>query len=771
MSLRPREDSTPSRPPYADTTEFVDPRNAEFLIKNSILKGAYEMKEWKKRLLALTLCLVMAVSLAACGKNGDNSTNQPPPDTGNNSTNVEETKDPVETEPAFEVADNDEDIYFNSLSEFYDAYQLAMEADNDSERYALLAIAEAKALESAVGTPIYASAANWTMTRQVYRSGGYASWRGGLTDYSQMVLTNEIITAEDYNHLREMWRELLGTGTYAEKSVEYLTEKGYTFDDTFDRVFTVVPTTWDIHASANGNDTILARPTFDYLFYYDPEGELQPHLASGYEVSDDGLTYTIHIREGMNWVDSQGRVVAEITADDWVAAAQHRGDLQRTSSLDTYIAGMTAYRTGETTDFSTVGVKATDKYTLEYTLIKPIPYFMSMMVSNEYLPLCRSYFLSQGGAFGVAEYAEASASPGYTYGVDPNHIAYCGQFLCTNMTDKNSITFVLNEAYWNAENVPLKGVNIVYDSGGDITRSYTNFTNGNIVGLSLSTANLETAKANGDFDKYGVLSEVGRSTIALWFNLHRQTYANVADGAVPSQKTDLEKEVALAALQNVHFRRALVHSIDRATYLSISLGDDLKYVNIRNALTPGDFAMLKNDVTVPVNGKDTTFPAGTWYGAIVQAQLDADEFPVKVWDAENETTDGWDAWYNPELAAQELAIAIEELSALGYEVSKENPVVIDYPTMTYNEVSQNQGYVVKANIETTLDGLVRVDTLPIADYAEYANVLNNVNSGAEINYDMGGLSGIGSDYGDPQCYLEGMLPYGDGLMTMRMGMW
>ena len=328
---------------------------------------------------------------------------------------------------------------------------------------------------------------------------------------------------------------------------------------------------------------------------------------------------------------SQGRIVAEITADDWVAAAQHRGDLQRPSKLDTYIAGMEEYRMGETVDFNTVGVKAVDKYTLEYTLVSPTPYFMSMMVSNEFVPLCRSYFLSQGGTFGVAEFTEASSGAGYTYGVDQNHIAYCGQFICTNVTEKNSINFVLNKEYWKGDNVALKAINVIYDSGGDITRTYTNFMEGTVIGLTLNTANLETAKANGDFDKYGILSEVGRATITLWFNLHRQTYANVADGAVPSQKTEEEKAVSAAAFQNVHFRRALAHSIDRSTYLSISLGEDLKDVNIRNTMTPGDFSMLQEDTVIDINGVPTTFAKGTWYGEIIQAQLDADGFPVTVW--------------------------------------------------------------------------------------------------------------------------------------------
>lgn len=669
------------------------------------------------------------------------------------------------------MADTDEEIYMNAYGDFYEAYQKAMEAKTVSERHALLAVAEAKALEAGGGTPMYGPVAGYVMTRTVHASGGYAPWRGTRTDYTQYVLTNEIITSEDNAYIKTLWRDLMGTGTYIEKAKEYLTEKGYTFNDTMTGTFVDNAATWNIFTASTSNDSTLITPTFDFLFAYNAEGQLVPHLATGYEISDDGLTYTIHIREGLSWVDSQGRKVADLTADDWVAAAQHQADVQDYYTLGLYVKGMTEYATGETTDFSTVGVKALDDYTLQYTLINPTTYFHTMFESVDFLPLCRSYFLSQGGAFGIAEYAEASASPSYVYGTDQNHIPYCGQFLCTNVTEKNSVNYVLNESYWNAGNANLKSIKLIYDDGSDTNRSYDNFMSGITISLFLRSSHLETAKNNGDFYKYATTSDTGRATFLFWFNLNRQTYANMADGAAPSQKTDEEKEVSRAALQNVHFRLALGHSIDRATYISQSVGEDLKSISIRNTMTPGTYVSLEEDATIEINGKPVTFPAGTWYGAIVQAQLDADEFPVTVWDAENNTTDGWDAWYNPELAAQELAIAIEELASIGYEVTAENPIVIDYPHVDYNEVGQNQAFVLKTCIEEALGGLVRFDLLPLNNATEILNVANNTNCGAEINYDMGGLGAIGSAHGDPQCYTEALLPYGDGYLTAKMGMW
>lgn len=107
-------------------------------------------------------------------------------------------------------------------------------------------------------------------------------------------------------------------------------------------------------------------------------------------VSDDGLTYTFHLRKGASWVDSQGRKIADVTADDFVAGMQHMMDAQ--GGLEYLIEGIivnaSQYISGEVTDFSQVGVKAVDDYTLEYTLESPCSYFLTMMGYSIFAPHC-----------------------------------------------------------------------------------------------------------------------------------------------------------------------------------------------------------------------------------------------------------------------------------------------------------------------------------------------------------------------------------------------
>lgn len=717
------------------------------------------MRDWIKKALALALCLAMVLSLAACGG----------ADTPAETT---DTPSPSEETPAEGgILENDEDIYMAAMGEFYDAYMAAFEAETLSERWALMAISEAKFLESGVATPMYTAGGCYAMSRMPFRVGGYASWLGDRVYFDQMVLTNEIITTEDYEHLVELWYELTGTGTYTQSAVEYLTEKGYTFTDTATTTFDRVGTTWDFLSDGDFHDD---ASFIDYLYQYDSEGVLQPHLATSYDVSEDGLTYTFYIREGVAWVDSQGRQVAELTADDWVAGLQHVADAggSAINMLLGVLEGIDGYVYGDTTDFSTVGVKALDDHTLQYTLTEECPYFMTMIADACFTPMSRNYYLSQGGVFGIAEYDEAIASSTYMYGTDQDHIAYCGPYLCTNVTDKNSINYIANESYWNAENVRIKAVNFIYDDGSDVTREYNDFTvNGVGTTMVLDTAQLEMAKKDGNFDKYVHVAPNVTNIFLMWFNENRQVYANVPDGACVSQKTDEQKEVSRAALQNQHFRLALAYSIDRASYISQSLGEDLKYVCLRNSYVPGDFVSLEEDVTVDINGTPTSFEAGTFYGEIVQAQVTADGYPFKVWDEENHSSDGFDGWYNVENALSELELAIEELGAMGYEVSAENPVVLDYPYSAYNETATNQAVVLKTCIEQALGGMVQLSLIECQDATENLNSWFNTNSGAEYNYDLGGLGGIGADFGDPETYLDGLLPYGDGFAIRKMGIW
>ena len=738
------------------------------------------MKKISKRIIALMLASSMVVSMTACGKKDSNTTGTETP-VANTESTVDGSALAADalvfdaTADAATYADESASTYAANFSEFTTAYEAAKATDNLSERFALMAIAEAKLMETAVMLPIYSRGGNYAVSRVAPKTVPNVLWGNDNERVHSLLVTSDFITTEDRDALKALWGEVKGTGTYLAKAQEYLTGKGYTLKDTYSAANSADPETWDVLATSKANDSEKIVQTYDGLMEYDVEGTLQPALAESYEVSADGLTYTFHIRQGVKWVDSQGRELGEVTADDFVAGMQHMMDAM--GGLEYLIQGVIVnaneYIGGEVTDFAEVGVKATDTYTLEYTLEAPCSYFLTMLGYGVFAPMNRAYYESKGGKFG-AEYDPSAAD--YTYAKDSDSIAYCGPFLVTNATEKNTIVFEANPSYWNAANQNIKKYTLVYNDGSEATKAYNDAVAGTVDGTGLNASALELAKADGNFDKYGYVAECDATTFMAFYNLNRNTWANTNDTTtVRSAQTVADAERTHAALNNVHFRRAISFAADRGAYNAQSVGEELKYASLRNSYTPGNFVTLKEETTVDINGTATTFPAGTFYGEIMQAQIDADGVTMKVWDPTLDggigSSDGYDGWFNPDNAAAEMATAIEELAAAGVEISAENPIYIDLPYFSGSESVTNKANAYKQSLESVLGGQVIVNLTECTSSDEYYYAGYFTSYGYEANYDMYDLSGWGPDYGDPQTYLDTFLPDYAGYMAKCVGIY
>ena len=624
-------------------------------------------------------------------------------------------------------------------------------------------------MESAMMYPLTSKGGMYAMYRMAPHTKDYTLWGSDTDRYHQYVVTTDFIKAEDYNEMRAKWDELKGTGTYESWVKEYLAGKGYTLKDSFSMPYSSDPVTWDGLATSRAADNDAIINTYDGLMEYDVEGTLQPALAESYEVSDDGLTYTFHLRKDVKWTDSQGREVDTVKADDFVAGMQHMCDAQ--GGLEYLVQGViknvSQYISGEITDFDEVGVKAVDDYTVEYTLEEPCSYFETMLGYTIFMPMSRSYYQSQGGKFG-AEYDSSAAD--YQYGKDSNSIAYCGPYLVTNATAKNTIVFKLSDSYWNKDNVNIKTLTWLFNDQSDVTKMYTDAKAGTVDYVNLNTSTMETAKSEGLYDQYAVVSDTDATSFMAFYNINRTATANANDGTTAkSTKSDEEIQRTNKALQNVHFRRAISFAADRGAYNAQQVGEDLKYTPLRNTFTPGYFVSLSKDTTIQINGTDTTFPAGTYYGEIVQKQIDADGVKIKVWDAENKTSDGFDGWYNPENAVEELNTAIEELAEEGITIDESNPIQIEYPYPSAVEVYTNKANSYKKSVEAALGGKVVINLVDAVDMDGWYYAGYYVNYGYEQNYDVYDVSGWSPDFGDPCSYLDTMLPDYEGYMTKCFG--
>lgn len=727
-----------------------------------------------KRVLCALLALVMVLGFVGCKNNDDDKTTPAP----NNTTKPAESEVPATTVPTTPLPTGDYNamsaaIYDAQLGAFNTLYQAAKEEQNVSKRYALMAQAEAKLLEAAVLIPGTTNGGNYGLSRVAKRSASTVLWGNDSDRFHNVLVTTELISAEDQTHLKAMWNEVRGTGTYSQKATDYLKEKGYTLKDTYNMGYASDPKTWDALATSRSADSEAIVNTYDGLVEYDNENEIKPALAESWEVSEDGKTYTFHIRQGAKWVDAQGREVADVKADDFVAGMQHMldagGGLEYL--VENIIVNALEYNKGDVTDFAEVGVKATDDNTVVYTLCQPTSYFITMLGYNVFAPMSRTYFESKGGVFGKDDYKAAVDAGTMKYGQTVNDIAYCGPYTVTNYTAENTIVFQANPTYWNKDNITIKTLTWKFNDGKDPTKAYEDTKAGTLDGCGLSSASLEACKADGNFEKYCTVSDTDATSFVLFLNLNRNAYANFNDETkAVSTMTDDQKKRTDAAMLNVHFRRAIGMGLDIATYNGQVVGEELKLNSVRNSYTPGNFVALEEDVTVEINGESKTFAKGTYYGEIMQAQIDADGVKIKVWDAENQTSDGFAGWHNPANAYEELQQAITELKEFGVEISKDNPIVMDLPYYSGADIYTNRAQTLKQSVEEALQGCVVVNLVSCADAQEWYYAGYYTESGKDANYTLYDVSGWGPDYGDPATYLDTMLGDGAGYMAKCLGL-
>ena len=713
-----------------------------------------------KRIFAAFLAVICAFSMGGCRQN----TTAPTQDNGY-------------TDPFSQYADDYDAlsgaVYDAVLGEFYAAYMQAKQAPDLSTRWAYMAIAEAKLLGAGVMLPLTSHGGNYAISRVVPNSATSTLWGSDDDRFSALLVATTPITAAHRAQLKALWAKHRGSGTYRAAALAFLQENGYTLKDTYAISYTSDPKTWDALATARAADGRAIVNTYDGLVVYDDENNLRGALASSWEVSDDGLSYTFHLRENVQWVDAQGRAIDTVRADDFVAGMQHLLDAAQgpESLVQGVIKGASAYTSGEDPDFSHVGVTALDEYTLRYTLEAPVPYFLTMLSYSAFAPLCRSYYTARGGQFGSGYDA---LSPTYTYGKSPETIAYCGAYLVANATAENTIVFKANPGYYNAQNVTLKTVTWLYNDGSEALKGYTDTISGITDTVSLNAPAAQKAKADGNFEKYAYVSATDATSFMAFLNVHRTATANFNDaGAAVSGKGKSQLVRTNAAMKNVHFRRAVCFSLDRAAYNAQSVGEELKYASLINSYTPGIFVSLVSPVTVTIGGEAVTYEAGTPYGKILQDQLTADGVSVQVWDEKADggvgTSSGFDGWFSPENARKELALAVSQLAADGLPISENDPIHLEMPYFAGSEPYTNRANALKQSVEAALGGAVVVELIPCSTSDIWYDAGYQANFGYESNYDLYDVAGWGPDYGDPQTYLDTFLPDYAGYVLKRIG--
>lgn len=714
-------------------------------------------------ILAMVLVLVLSVGVfAACN----------PKEGGNN-----DQTDP-DAERLEQYLAESAKIYGEQLGDFKAAYAKAVaETKNTSKRYALMALAEAKLMESAVYVPGTAKGGNYAISKVAPNTISSVLWGNDMYRFHNALLADKLITAADRTALKEKWSTMRAEGKTAqdyEAAVKaYFSEHGYSVKTTYNMGYTSDPQTWDAQATSRAADSEAIVNTYDSLMEYDAFNVLQPALAERYTVSEDGLTYTFTLRQGVKWVNSKGQEITELKADDFVAGFQHMLDAK--GGLEYLVEGVIANAAeynAKAVTFDKVGVKADGDYKVVYTLTEPKSYFLTMLGYNVFAPLCRSFYESQGGKFGTEFNASDTA---YKYGKTQDNIAYCGPYVVTTNTAKSEIVFTKNASYWNKANINLEKITWKYNDGKDTLKAYNDTKSDTLDAAGLNADSVAQAKTDkvGEktyFDEYHYVTATDATAFGTFVNINRTAYANAQDGKLQTAKDSAEQARTKAALSNVHFRRALAMALDRTSYNAQTVGAELASVSLINSFTPGNFVSLTEDVTVSINGKDTTFKKGTYYGAIMQAQIDADEVKIKVWDPTADegagSSAGFDGWYNAENAMAELKIAIAELKAQGVDL-EEGAIHLDLPAFISNQVYYNRAFSYKKSLANALGKYVTVDLAGATTSGDWYNAGYYTDYGYQANYDLYDVSGWGPDFGDPSSYLDTLTE--GGYMTKCLG--
>lgn len=227
-------------------------------------------------------------------------------------------------------------------------------------------------------------------------------------------------------------------------------------------------------------NTLLATYAYDFTpinamiecLYRDDENDVpQPAGAETVDISDDKLVYTFHLREDATWSNGD-----PVVATDYEFAWQQALNPEVASDyayMLYFIHNAEPYFNGEV-EWSEVGVKVIDEYTLEVTLDNPLPYATDLFAFPTLAPINQKF------------YEEVGADK---YATDAEYFCCNGMYELTEWSHNSQIVFQKREDYWNADAVgPDKIVyKIITDSQAGLNSylsreiDYTDLDSGEVV--------------------------------------------------------------------------------------------------------------------------------------------------------------------------------------------------------------------------------------------------------------------------------------------------
>lgn len=278
------------------------------------------------------------------------------------------------------------------------------------------------------------------------------------------------------------------------------------------------PPTIDPGLATDSTSGAIIRNVYEGLVSISPKGEVQPGAAESWDVSEDGLTYTFHLRADGKWSNGD-----PVKAQDFEFAWKRVLNPETASeyaSIMYPIKGAEAYNLGKGS-VDEVGVKAVDDTTLEVTLAQPTAYFLELPAFYTFMPVHQ---------------ASVEANPDWAMDAGESYITN-GAFTLQTWNHNADYTLVKNDQYWDKDNVKLDQVNVkIIESEATANAEFQAGTI-DYIGSPYQTVSLD---AIDQYRSQGILQTAPYSAI-YWYKI------NTTD----------------PVLKNANIRKALALAIDR----------------------------------------------------------------------------------------------------------------------------------------------------------------------------------------------------------------
>ena len=251
-----------------------------------------------------------------------------------------------------------------------------------------------------------------------------------------------------------------------------------------------------LNSAVDGGNMLLH--SFECLLAVDENGQLVPGQAESWETSEDGLTWTFHLRDGLKWSDG-----SDLTANDFVYSWKRVCDpMVAAPYADTVLSMVAGYDKAIEGDLDALQVVAQDDNTLVVTLNAPCSYFGSLAAFATLSPVQEATVEANGDAWATSAETYISNGP----------------FYVSEWVPGSYIMMSKNPYYWNADAIKLDGIkwNLIEDSNA----AYSAYQTGEVLMIKdVPTEEIPSLKDNADFHVDPIIG-----TYYISMNLERDAF-------------------------------------------------------------------------------------------------------------------------------------------------------------------------------------------------------------------------------------------------------